>query len=279
MLDQYELLVPHLLHKYRELAPPALRHPDLHDRNIFLHPNSTKILGIIDWQDARILPYFLQAGWPALCHHDNIWPQTLEEPELPRNFAQLAPSEQDEARKKYRHDEANLSYMAAVESSDPRHSLALRTPHLEPIKTLVTQASRRWDGDLIPLRAALLDVCAKWDDVVGAHVPCPISLTDAEKRSIDADRKQRLDAESALKHVKASIGIDGLGGTLPENYERAQRLSALCRLRVLEGKSGEERGLVWRTWPFKDDDEGDEKPPSQASEGELTVDTTAFPEL
>jgi hypothetical protein len=58
-----------LLSRFLKLAPylilsgsysvPTLRHPDLSLSNIFLAPGSTKIISIIDWQDAVIFPRFM----------------------------------------------------------------------------------------------------------------------------------------------------------------------------------------------------------------------------
>src|SRR6266516_5612101 len=48
-LSQYCQVAPYIVPK-GDISFPTLRHPDLHQSNIFLCPQLTKILGIIDWQ-------------------------------------------------------------------------------------------------------------------------------------------------------------------------------------------------------------------------------------
>ncbi|KAL1854995.1 hypothetical protein Plec18170_004407 [Paecilomyces lecythidis] len=91
LLHDYMRLAPFLTPQEPELTSPILRHPDLSLANVILAPNSTKVLGIIDWQDAAILPLFAQAGYPAFCEHDMTKPQPLKQPKLPDNFESMDP--------------------------------------------------------------------------------------------------------------------------------------------------------------------------------------------
>ncbi|KAJ5602412.1 kinase-like protein [Penicillium hordei] len=43
---------------------------------------STKIISIIDWQDAVIFPRFIQAGYPPFFKHDSSQPQSMHNAKL-----------------------------------------------------------------------------------------------------------------------------------------------------------------------------------------------------
>ena len=65
LLQLLSSLIPHFvpLSPYLRLA---LHHPDLALRNVFFDPNDdTKIVGVIDWGGAQILPLMLTAKFPS----------------------------------------------------------------------------------------------------------------------------------------------------------------------------------------------------------------------
>jgi len=254
LLSQYGLVAPYLVPKQEDLASPTLRHPDLHQSNIFLRPQSTDILGIIDWQGASILPFFLQSGFPVLCDHDPGRPQTLEKPKLDDNFEEMNPGEQEEALMSLKHKQANLYYTAATGLKCERHMRALRLPYLNMRQYLIKQAGMPWDGDLVNLRAALIGVQSKWDDLVGERA-CPISFTDEQVRSAMQESREWNEAAEVLTTIRSTLGIDGEGGTDPENHNRAAALNKEWRIQMLKEAKPEEKQRCWQIWPFKDDSE------------------------
>ncbi|PGH23208.1 hypothetical protein AJ80_02738 [Polytolypa hystricis UAMH7299] len=106
LLSEYILIGPQLISKGPELSTPTLRHPDLSLPNIFLAPNSTKILGVIDWQDA------------AISHYD---------------YENLSPVDKQKAWAKFRLEQANLNYFAVTGLENSLHFKALGYPHSCPI--------------------------------------------------------------------------------------------------------------------------------------------------
>ncbi|KAL8971193.1 MAG: hypothetical protein Q9197_003409 [Variospora fuerteventurae] len=259
LLSQYLLVSPYLIPKQEDLASPALRHPDLHQSNIFLRPQSTDILGIIDWQGASILPFFLQSGFPGFCDHDLGRPQTLETPKLSANFEEMDPGEQEEALMNLKHKQTNLYYTAATGLKCERHLRALRLPYLGMRQYLIKQAGMPWDGDLVNLRAALVGVRSKWKDLAGERA-CPISFTDEEVRFAIQESKEWNEAEEVLTTIKDSLGIDGEGGTDPENYDRAAALNKEWRIQMLKEAKAEEKERCWQIWPFKDNSDDSKAP-------------------
>lgn len=142
LLSQYGLVAPCIEPKQEHLASPTLRHPDLHQSNIFLHPESTDILGIIDWHGASILPFFLQSGFPVFCDPKLGRPQTLvlEKPKLSDNFEEISPREQQEALMDLKHKQVNFYYTAATGLKCECHIEALRLPYLDMRQYLIKQA-------------------------------------------------------------------------------------------------------------------------------------------
>lgn len=259
LLSQYDLVAPSIEPKQEDLASPTLRHPDLHQSNIFLRPQSTDILGIIDWQGASMLPFFLQSGFPGVCGHDLGRPQTLEKPKLSDNFEEMSPDEQQEALMDLKQKQTNLYYTAATGLKCERHMDALRLPYLGVRQYLIKQAGMPWDGDLVNLRAALIGVHSKWDEIVGERA-CPISFTDEEVRFAIQESREWNEAADVLTTIRDTLGIDGEGGTDPENYNRAAALNKEWRIQMLKEAKAEEKERSWQIWPFKDDDDDSKAP-------------------
>ena len=259
LLSQYDLVAPYLVPKQQGLAFPTLRHPDLHAENIFLHPQSTRIIAIIDWQGASLLPFFLQSGVPALCDDNPVREQSLAMPKLPNNYEEMDPEEQQEALRNLRHDQVNLYYIATTRLECESHFRALRLRHLGLRQYLVKQAGRSWNGDLINLRAALIRVCSTWKDLVEEH-PCPISFTDEEVKSNTKESEEWSEAAKDIDKIETYLNVDGQGGVEPENYDLAVALNNEFRLQMLKAAKEEEKAQCWQIWPFKDDDDVSEAP-------------------
>ena len=241
------------------LTSPTLRHPDLHQSNIFLCPQSTQISSIIDWQGASTIPLFLQSGFPVLCDHDPGRPQTLKKPRLSDDYDKMDPEEQKEAMMKFKKEQTNLYYTAATGLKNERHMQALRLPYLDMRQYLVKQAGMPWDGDLVNLRAALIGVRSKWKDLVGEG-PCPVSFTDEDVQVAMRESQEWNEAAEMIATIRNSLGIDEEGGTEPHNYDFACALNREWRLRMLMEANAEEKERCWQIWPFKDNDDDSNAP-------------------
>jgi aminoglycoside phosphotransferase (APT) family kinase protein len=73
-------------------------HGDLHMQNFVDPENSTRILGIIDWQSVSASPLFMQVGRPAFLYFNGPIPEELGIVSLPENFDALSPDDQHEAK-------------------------------------------------------------------------------------------------------------------------------------------------------------------------------------
>lgn len=188
----------------------------------------------------------------------------MEKPKLSDNFDKMNPEEQEEALIKLKHEQTNLYYTAATGLKCERHMRALQLPYLDMRQYLIKQAGMPWDGDLVNLRAALIGVHSKWNDLVGEH-PCPISFTDEEVRIAMQESKEWNEAAEVLATVRNSLGIDGEGGTDLDNYNRARVLNREWRMQMLKEAKAEEQERCWQIWPFKDNTEDLEAPIAAAN--------------
>ncbi|KZF19666.1 phosphotransferase enzyme family protein [Xylona heveae TC161] len=263
-----------LLSKFLQLAPflvPAaektylqqqhnhstLRHPDLSLANILLVPGSTQIASIIDWQDATILPLFIQSGYPDFCEHDTSRPQSLKIPTLPEEYYRMSEQEQIKTMVNFRLEEANLYYTAATGIHNKKHLNALRTiPHLGMRQYLIQQTAYPWDADVINLRAALVGITDPdiWSTGISS-LPCPVSFSKEERKAAMDESSEWNESEALLSRVRSELGIDLEGGTEPENFEWAAQKNAELRLEMLRQCDVHEREICWRNWPYKDDED------------------------
>ena len=158
-----------------------------------------------------------------------------------------------------KHKQANLYYTAATGLKCELHMEALRLSYLDMRQYLIKQAGMPWDGDLVNFRAALIGVRSKWDDLVGERA-CPISFTEEEVRVAMQESREWNEAAEVLTTIRDTLGIDGEGGTDPENYNRAAALNKEWRIRMLKEAKSEEKERSWQIWPFKDDGDDSEAP-------------------
>lgn len=253
LLSKFLQIAPSLVPSDSSLCHPTLKHPDLSLANILLVPGSTKIASIIDWQDAVVLPLFMQAGYPAFCEHDSSHPQSLTIPSLPKEFDAMSGSEQRQVMANFRLQEANLYYTAATGIRNEKHINALRIPHLGMRQYLMQQTGYPWDADVINLRAALVGITSTkiWNDI--SPLPCPVRFSEEERTNAIDDSSHWNDSEALLSRVRTELGIDSEGGTEPDNFEWASRKNWELRLEMLRQSDIHEREICWRNWPYKDD--------------------------
>lgn len=256
LFSQFIQLAPFLVPTESALSTPTLRHPDFSLANILLVPGSSKIASIIDWQDAAILPLFMQAGYPAFCEHDSSQKQSLQIPKLPENFGTLSVEEQVQTKTRFRLEGANLYYTATTGLYNDEHIKALKLPYLSMRQYLIQQTGYPWDADVINLRAALVGLTTTevWNGI--SSVPCPVSFSDEEKNKAMAESSEWNESEALLSRIRQELGIDLEGGTEPGNFEWAVERNLQFRTEMVRQLSAkDEREICWRNWPFKDEDD------------------------
>ncbi|KAL4896051.1 putative mitochondria protein Fmp29 [Aspergillus ambiguus] len=229
------LPIDHDIHPSEHSSAPTLRDPDLSLGNVLLVPGSTKIVSIIDWQDAVIFPRFMQAGYPAFCEHDSSRPQSLQTPSLPDHFDEMDIDDQRQSKAIFRLEEANLYYTAATD----------RVP---------------WNADVINLRAALVGITTPsvWSKISSAA--CPVVFSDEEREAAIAESQEWNESEQLLSQVREPLNIDLEGGTEPDNFERAVEGNRQFRMEMVRQAEAGQQELCWRNWPYKDKEDNSMPP-------------------
>lgn len=252
LLSQFLQLAP-LLTPPGSYSASTLRHPDLSLSNILLAPGSSKIISIIDWQDAVVFPRFMQAGYPVFCEHDSSKPQSLQIPSLPDDFDEMCIDQQIQARVKFRLEEANLYYTAATGLHNDQHMAVLKFPCLGMRQYLIRQTGYPWDADVINIRAALVGITTPsvWSHISSAV--CPVAFSDEERDAAMAESQEWNESERLLSRVREYLDIDLEGGTDPDNFERAVEGNRQFRMEMVRQAEEDQRELCWRNWPFKDE--------------------------
>ncbi|KAJ5135715.1 Mitochondria protein Fmp29 [Penicillium bovifimosum] len=258
---EHTSLLLRFLQLARHLIPPdpdsvpTLRHPDLSMSNIMLAPGSTKIISIIDWQDAVIFPRFMQAGYPAFCEHNSSKPQSMDIPSLPDDFDEMEIEQQIHCKAVFRLEEANLYYTAATGVHSDKHMDSLRLPYLAMRQYLLRQTGYPWDADVINLRAALVGITTPsvWRGISSAA--CPLVFSDEERETAMAESQEWNESEQLLSRVREHLGIDLEGGTEPNNFERAVEGNRNFRMEMVRQAETDQREICWRNWPYKDDED------------------------
>jgi hypothetical protein len=230
--------------------------------NILLAPGTSKIISIIDWQGATILPRFMQAGYPAFCHHDPSQPQSLEIPSLPDDFDKMSIDEQRQIKAIFRLEEANLYYTAATGVHNEEHMNVLKIPHLGMQQYLLRQTGYPWDADVINLRAALVGITTPsvWSKISSAA--CPVVFSEEEREAAIAESQEWNESEQLLSRVREHLNIDLEGGTEPDNFERAVEGNRQLRIEMVKQAEAGQQEICWRNWPYKDQ-EDNSKPPQR----------------
>lgn len=254
LLSRFLQLAPHLIRPGTSSAP-TLRHPDLSLSNILLAPGSTKIISIIDWQDAVIFPRFMQAGYPAFCEHDSSQPQSLQIPSLPENFDEMGIDEQRQSKAIFRLEEANLYYTAATGVHNDQHMDVLKLPHIGMLQYLLRQTGYPWDADVINLRAALVGITTPsvWSKISSAT--CPVVFRDEEREAAMAESQEWNESEQLLSRIREHLNIDPEGGTDPDSFEAAIEGNRQFRVEMVRQAEADQQEISWRNWPYKDKDD------------------------
>ncbi|QKX60977.1 uncharacterized protein TRUGW13939_08123 [Talaromyces rugulosus] len=265
LLSEYLKLAPHLeIPSTHRFSRPVLRHPDLSPNNILVN-SSSDIVGIIDWQNAVILPLGLCAGIPD---HFQNWgdhvSETLKKPvlQLPENFDKLSQDEQDSIRETMRKRLVHFYYAALTMKHMPDHFDALRNENAMLRVKLFSCAGAPWEGDSLSLKYALLQVHQNWPTSLGRDdttesAPCPVQFTEEESRQCVDKREQEQEKLQELSEMKDVIGIDALGWVPDdEQLEKSKRIAEAIKEGLLAHSENEmERAALSAHFPFDDHDE------------------------
>ena len=245
------------LHHFR------IRHPDLQPNNVIVSissdSNQLKIVGLLDWQHASILPPFLLAGIPGrLQNYDDPVSQALIPPSLPANMDKLDQSEQSRATGLYHRRLVHFHYVKNTEEYNKLHHDALSDPVSMFICRIFDQAGAPWEGETHALKAALIEATAIWGRVMGDGVPCPVVFEPEDLRKTKGQSAKLQVTDENFEGCRGMVDFEMEAWVSNEHYEMAMALAELLKLRVLmEIPKGEVRTKTEVNWFLNDMNEED----------------------
>ncbi|KAL5522495.1 hypothetical protein ACEPAG_8511 [Sanghuangporus baumii] len=262
-LNRYLLIAPSLIPRNPILSRFSIRHPDLQEGNIFVSrsPDSDlRVVGLIDWQHAPILPLFLLAGIPG--HFQNYGDpdsESMTPPLLPEGLDGLDETARDREKELYRRRLVHYHYVKNTEEYNLLHYVALTDPMGVLRHRLFSHAGDPWEGETLELKVALIEATKNWKALTGEDVPCPI-VFDAEdvRRTMELDKVQRGVDETLEVLQEIVIGFGPEGWVPTEHYEEAVACSKQLKESALAAADSEkERAEIAAHWPLDDMDEKD----------------------
>ncbi|KAI0029059.1 hypothetical protein K488DRAFT_80383 [Vararia minispora EC-137] len=220
--DRYLLITPSLvpessLHDFR------IRHPDLQPSNVIVltspGSNHLDIVGLLDWQHAAILPWFLLAGIPGrLQNYDGLDSQALIPPSLPVNVGELDQSELNVAIGLYHRRLVHFHYVRNTEGYNKLHHDAWSDPVSTFVRRLFDQAGAPWEGEIHALKATLMEAAGTWGRLTGEDVPCPVGFEPEDLRKMkELGAKLQL-ADENFEGCRGIVGFE----TVPEGEVRTK---------------------------------------------------------
>jgi len=262
-LERYLLIASSLVSKNSAFHPFRIRHPDLQPSNVIVSKspdsNQLKIVGLLDWQHASILPLFLLAGIPGrLQNYDDPVSRDLIPPSLPANMDELDQSEQSLEMGLYHRRLVHLHYVKNTEKYNKLHHDALSDLVSKFLFRLFDQAGAPWEGETHALKTTLIEVTKMWERLMGEGVPCPVAFEPEDLlKTKELSAKLQL-ADENFEACRGMVGFETETWVSNENYERAIALAEILKLRLLAAIPEKEvRAKTEANWFLNDMDEND----------------------
>ncbi|PPQ73047.1 hypothetical protein CVT25_007556 [Psilocybe cyanescens] len=263
-LERYLLIASSLIPKNPALHHFCIRHPDLQPSNIIVSPlpdsGQLKIVGLLDWQHASILPLYLLAGIPGrLQNYNDPISQALIPPSLPANMDELDESEQSQAMELYHRRLVHFHYSKHTEEHNKLHYDALSDAASMFICQLFDRAGSPWEGETHALKTTLIEATEMWGRLTGEGVPCPVVFEPEDLRETKELSARLQVADEILEWCGDTIGFEETETWVPnEHYDTAMALAVQLKQTLLTRIPEEDvRAKLEANWLLDDMDETD----------------------
>ncbi|TBU29340.1 protein kinase subdomain-containing protein PKL/CAK/Fmp29 [Dichomitus squalens] len=258
-LNRYLLIALSLVPKNPALGRFCIRHPDLQPGNIIVSRSADstwRVVGLLDWQHAPILPLFLLAGLPQrFQNYDDPVSQYMTQPSLPKDFDDLSESKKSGAKEVYRRRLVHYYYVKNTVEYNKVHHAALKDPMGTLRRRLFGHASDPWEGETLALKVDLIEATENWETLTGGGAPCPVAFEAEDVReTMKLDEEQR-DSDEAFQGLRNVIGFGSEGWVPTERYEEVMARSKQMKEGALAIATPEERPEIVGHWPMDDMDE------------------------
>lgn len=235
-----------LLQRY---SRPTLWHTDLHMGNIFVSEEvPTKIVGVIDWQFASILPGLTQARWPEFLAPPEDYETGAIEPKLPSDFEKMDPDEQAYAISQRDQALQAKCYEVALSRCHRDSYLALTGIH-DTLRRLFILCERTYKDGVVPLRDCLIELSSNWERIGLTGSP-PMTLSKEELTTHEFQLAEFQDWVTLRKYTQEILLSDDDGWVPPElDFDKVQaqekELFELYLQRQSPDTSAEEARELW----------------------------------
>ncbi|PPQ92084.1 hypothetical protein CVT25_008265 [Psilocybe cyanescens] len=258
-LKRYLLIAPSLIPKNPALHRFCIRHPDLQPSNVIVDSDQLKIVGLLDWQHAAILPPYLLAGIPGrLQNYADPVSQARIPPSLPANMDELDESEQTQAMELYHRRLVHFYYSKHTEEQNTLHFDALSDAASMFICQLFDRAGSPWEGETHALKTTLIQATEMWGRLTPTPTPCPVVFEPEDLRETKELSARLQVADEILAWCEGMIGFETETWVSNERYEAAVALAELLKQTLLARIPEEDvRAKLEANWLFDDMDETD----------------------
>ena len=180
----------------------------------------------------------------------------MRPPSLPENLNELSGAERASEEYLHRRRLVHYHYVTSTEECNRLHHAAFTDPLYALRGRLFQQASGPCEGETFELKAALIQVTKKWDELTGGGVPCPVEFDAKDLRETTVLNEELSNADRGFEFLQGMCGLGEEGWVLAEDYEYAV---AFLKERKEEALAGaelvEEREEIMAHWPWDDVDE------------------------
>ena len=263
-LNRYLRLAPALVPPDDSLNAFCIRHPDLSANNIRVSagPGGLRIVSILDWQHAVVLPLFLQGGMPEFIQNEeDEVSRKMVEPALPSDFDELSEEDRDQERELFRRRLVHFHYNLSTATYNKVHHKSLVYPFNPFRRRIVIHASAPWEGETIKLLYALIDLVLDWEQFATGGTPCPVVFTEEEIAAAEKLYQNVANAERSWRQLKQVVGCGEDTWVPAARYEVARAMSQELKQRTLEACADDEDlpketySVIEANWPLDDMDE------------------------
>jgi hypothetical protein len=263
LIDRYlqltSAMMPSQLTEDIDIHSPTLWHPDLHPNNIFVDPDSKKILHVIDWQSASSLPSFYHCHVPTAIKHHGSALTVLDDlnswPEPPENYHSLPPDEKKYIDNAIGSEYLHKYYLSSTRVKNPRHWAVLqRAAELNLRTEPAGWVQSAWsNNETFFLRRALMGIANRWEELCPDAGPCPWVFTEDELASYEHEKETRGYVSTFLAYFQDNWGVPADGcievGRFAEVQAEMKRMRAHF---VGSADDEEEKELAEKIWPYED---------------------------
>lgn len=263
-LERFLLIASSIIPKDPALQSFTIRHPDMRPNNIMISrsPESgePKIVSLIDWQHASILPRFCLISVPENFRNDgDPFSRHLVLPSSP-NLEEMQGPELMYAKRTHLARLVYHHYVKYTEAHKKFNDLnrAFQDPAFVLTLHLIDQSGAPWEGETHGLKELLIEAAERWETTAGAEVPCPIHFDPEDVAKTKAFDKRMQTADDNYRGVQFMLGFQSETWVPLEEYDLIKAEAEILKKTVFDDlSSDEEREQCRPHWLFDDMDEED----------------------